>query len=66
MPAFLEGRANCRVQLAALIVGRADDENLFTCFVRSKVFARDRCVALIRIYDLADAALPLEECDCLS
>src|SRR5208283_1292902 len=37
VPALFEGRANCDVQLAALVVGRADDENLFTCFVRGKV-----------------------------
>ena len=66
VPAFLEGRANCGVQLAALVVGRADDENLFSCFMRGKVFARNRCVALIWIDNLADAALLLEECDCLS
>src|SRR6266436_3538693 len=66
VPAFLESRANCGVQLAALVVGRADDENLFTCFMCGKVFAGNRCVSLIRIYDLADAALLLEECDCRS
>src|SRR5208282_3926718 len=57
---------NCDVQLAALVVGRADDENLFTCFVRGKVSARNRGVAFIRIDNLADPALLLEECDCLS
>ncbi len=40
MPAFLERRADGGVQLAALIVGWADDENLFTCFMRNKVFTR--------------------------
>ena len=66
MPAVLEGRANCGVQLAALVVGRADDENLFGCFMRGKIFARNRCVSLIRIDNLADAALLLEKRDCLS
>ena len=66
VPAFLERCANSGVQLAALVVGGADDENLFTCFVRGEVFARNRCVALIRIDNLPDAALQLEECDCLS
>src|SRR5208282_3938192 len=64
VPAFLEHCADAGVQLAALVVGRADDENLFSSFVRGKVFARNRGVALIRIDDLADAALLLEKRDC--
>jgi hypothetical protein len=65
-PRSLRAERIAAFRLAALVVGRTDDENLFTCFVRGTVFARDRCVALIWIYDLANAALLLEERDCLS
>src|SRR5216683_1039335 len=65
-PSFFERCADGGVQLAALVVGRADDENPFTCFMRRKVFASNRCVALMRIDDLTNAALLLEKRDCLA
>src|SRR5216683_1756111 len=66
MPSFLERCADGGVQMAALVVGRADDEDPFTCFMRRKVFASNRWVTLIRIDDLTNAALLLEKRDCLA
>ena len=53
--------ANSGVDLPALVVGRTDDQYALAGFVRGGVFTGDGFISRVRIFDLADAVMLLEE-----
>ena len=54
-----------RVELAALVIGRADNQHSLTCLGCGKVFPRDCLVPVFGYSDPAHATLVLEQCQCV-
>ena len=61
MGTLLQELANGGIELAALVVGRTNDQCAFSGFICGDVFEGDGFISHVRIFNLADALMRLED-----